>query len=89
MENNLAMKRMDERHVEDDIIIFLSVYKAPPYDYVHQFLGISKKKLIDHILWMLVCHENEGEDVKEISKIIESILKSNHEISINLTIQTL
>ena len=38
IEKHLAIKRLDERNVDDDIIRFLSVYKIPPYEYVHQFL---------------------------------------------------
>ena len=39
----LSIKRLNERNVEDDILIFLTVYKLPPYVYVKQFLKISKK----------------------------------------------
>ena len=65
------MQRFDERNVEDAIIICLSVYNIPPYHYVHQFVRIGKKKYqtIDHMLWMLVYHQNEGEDVKENIKL--------------------
>ena len=68
IENNLAMTRMDARNVDDDIIIFLSVYKAPPYDCVHQFLRISKKKyeMADRILWMLVFMKKKETMLKNI-----------------------
>ena len=45
MENMLEIKKIDERNVEDDILIFLTVYKLPPYEYVKQFLKISKKNM--------------------------------------------
>ena len=64
---NLDIKRFNERNVEDEILIFLTVYKIPPYSYVRIFLKISKKKyeMIKGILWMLTCHFREGFDVKE------------------------
>ena len=63
----LSIKRFNERNVEDDILIFLTVYKRPPYSYVRIFLKISKKKyeMIEGILWMLTNHSREGFDVKE------------------------
>ena len=45
MENCLAFKNIDERNVEDEILISLTVYERPPYDYVKQFLKISKKSV--------------------------------------------
>ena len=36
-------KRIHTRNVEDEISIFLTVNEIPPYDYVKQFLKISKK----------------------------------------------
>ena len=39
----MGIKRINNRHVEDEILIFLTVNKIPPYDYVKQFLKISKK----------------------------------------------
>ena len=64
---HLNLKRRHNRNVEDDIIIFLTVYERPPYDYVKQFLKISKKKydMINHILWILLYRRREGFDVKE------------------------
>ena len=64
---HLNLKRRHNRNVEDDILIFLTVYERPPYDYVKQFLKISKKKyeLINHILWILLHRRREGADVKE------------------------
>ena len=42
---HLNIKRRTSRNVEDDILIFLTVYERPPYDYVKQFLKISKKNM--------------------------------------------
>ena len=39
----LGIKRIHNRTVEDEMLIFLTVNKIPPYDYVKQFLKISKK----------------------------------------------
>ena len=63
----LSIKRFNERNVEDDILLFLTVYKRPPYSYVRIFLKISKKKyeMIEGILWMLTNHSREGLDEKE------------------------
>ena len=72
---NLNHKRCLKTNVEDDILIFLTVYKLPPYVYVKQFLKISKKKyeMINHILWILVYRRREGSDLKEdIKSYIES-----------------
>ena len=72
---HLNLKRRHNRNVEDDIIIFLTVYERPPYSYVRIFLKISKKKyeLINHILWILLIRRREGCDVKEdIKSEIES-----------------
>ena len=41
----LGIKRIRHRNVEDDILIFLTINKIPPYDYVKQFLKISKKNM--------------------------------------------
>ena len=41
----LRLKGRHSRNVEDDILIFLTVYKLPPYVYVKQFLKISKKNM--------------------------------------------
>ena len=72
IEYNLDIKRFSERNVGDDILIFLTVYEIPPYDYVKAFLKISKKKyeIIDYILWALNYHKMEGVGVKKIMKII-------------------
>ena len=75
IEYNLDIKRFNERNVEDDILIFLTVYEIPPYDYGKAFLKISKKKyeIIDYILWALIYHKMEGVDVNKIIKLfIES-----------------
>ena len=72
---HLNHKRFLKTNVEDDIIIFLTVYERPPFDYVRAFLKISKKKyeLINHILWMLIYHRKTGFDLKEdIKSYIES-----------------
>ena len=42
---HLNLKRRHNRNVEDDIIIFLTVYERPPYSYVRIFLKISKKSM--------------------------------------------
>ena len=39
----LRIKGRHNRNVEDEVLIFLTVNKIPPYDYVKQFLKISKK----------------------------------------------
>ena len=39
----LGIKRIHNRNVEDEILICLTVNEIPPYDYVKQFLKISKK----------------------------------------------
>ena len=39
----LGIKRIHNRNVEDEVLIFLTVKSIPPYDYVKQFLEISKK----------------------------------------------
>ena len=39
----LRIKRRHNRNVEYYILIFLGVYEIRPYDYVKQFLKISKK----------------------------------------------
>ena len=72
--NFLEIKKIDERNVEDDILIFLTVYGRPPYDYVRAFLKISKKKyeMIDRILKMLTYYRREGFDLK---KTLNHILK--------------
>ena len=71
---HLNLKRRHNRNVEDDIIIFLTVYERPPYSYVRIFLKISKKKyeMIKHILWMLLHRRREGCDLKDIKSYIES-----------------
>ena len=75
LEHHLDIKMFNERNVEDDILIFLTVYKIPPYSYVRAFLKISEKKyeMVGRILWVLVYRRKEGEDVKENTKLcIES-----------------
>ena len=75
IENILEIKKIDKRNVEDEILIFLTVYGRPPYSYVRIFLKISKKKykMIEGILWMLTYYSREGFDVKEdIKTYIES-----------------
>ena len=72
---HLNLKRRNNRNVEDEILICLTVYERPPYSYVRAFLKFSKKKyeLIDHILWILLYRRREGCDVKEdIKSYIES-----------------
>ena len=41
----LGVKIIHNINVEDDILIFLTVNKLPPYEYVKQFLKISKKSM--------------------------------------------
>ena len=41
----LRIKGRNNRNVEDEILIFLTVNKIPPCDYVKQFLKISKKNM--------------------------------------------
>ena len=61
----MGIKRIHNRNVEDEILILLTVNKIPPYDYVKQFLKISKTKyeMIDDILRMLGYSQKKGEDV--------------------------
>ena len=75
----LRIKRRNNRNVEDEVLIFLGVYKIQPYDYVKQLLKISKKKyeMIDYILWMLVNYRREGEDVKDAIKLFIESKKLN------------
>ena len=42
---HLNHKRFLKTNVEDDIIIFLTVYERPPYSYVRAFLRTSKKSM--------------------------------------------
>ena len=67
----MRIKGRHNRNVEDEILIFLTVNKIPPYDYVKQFLKISKKKyeMMDDILWLLCYSQDKGEDVKENIKL--------------------
>ena len=72
---HLNLKRRHNRNVEDDIIIFLTVYERPRYSYVRIFLKIGKKKyeMINHILWMLLHRRRDGSDLKgDIKSYIES-----------------
>ena len=71
----MDIKRLNERNVEDDILIFLTVYEIPPYDYVKAFLETSKKKheIIYYILWALIYQRKRGFDV---TKIIKSYIES-------------
>ena len=67
--------KIDERNVEDEILIFLTVYEIQPYSYVRAFLKISKKEfeMIDRMLKMLTYYRREGFDEKEdIKSYIES-----------------
>ena len=75
----LRIKGRHNRNVEDEILIFLTVNKIPPYDYVKQFLKISKKKydMIYDILWMLGYSQEKGEDVKESIKLFIESKKFN------------
>ena len=75
----LRIKGRHNRNVEDEILIFLTVNKIPPYDYVKQFLKISKKKydMIYDILWMLGYSQEKGEDVKENIKLFIESKKFN------------
>ena len=75
----MGIKRIHNRNVEDYILIFLTVNKIPPYDYVKQFLKISKKKYdTDYdILWMLGYSQEKGEDVKENIKLFIESKKFN------------
>ena len=70
----LGIKRIHNRNVEDDILIFPTVNKIPPYDCVKQFLKISKKKYdtIYDILWMLGYSQETGDVKENIKLFIES-----------------
>ena len=73
----LRLKGRHNRNVEDDILIFLTVNKLPPYEYVKQFLKISKKKyvMIADILLMLCHSQKKGDDIKEYIKYYIEIYK--------------
>ena len=74
----LRLKGRHNRNVEDDILIFLTVNKLPPYEYVKQFLKISKKKyvMIYDILRMLCHSQKKGDDIKEYIKFYIEFIKS-------------
>ena len=59
VDNLLGLKEICERDVEDDIIIFLTVYysQLPPLAYVKVFMKISKKRydIFKNILWVFLC----------------------------------
>ena len=63
---DITKKQSNKIGHEDDILIFLTVYEIPPYDYVKAFLEISKKKyeIIYYILWALIYQRKRGFDVK-------------------------
>ena len=67
----LGIKRIHNRNVEDDILIFLTVNKIPPYDCVKQFLKISKKNMtrftIYYGCWVIVKRQ---EMLKKISNYL-------------------
>ena len=72
---------MDERNVEDEILVFLSVNTVPPYDYVRAFLQFSKKSRKRY-------HERDACDVKanitvytESKKNVKNTVKGNNIIS--------
>ena len=67
-----GIKRRHNRNVENEVLIFLTVNKIPPYDYVKQFLKISKKYEMIDLLWMLGYRQKEGEDVNENINFFES-----------------
>ena len=73
----LRLKGRHNRNVEDEILIFLTVNKLPPYEYVKQFLKISKKKyvMIAGILLMLCHSQKKGQDIKEYMKFYIEIYK--------------
>ena len=70
----LEIKRINNRNVEDDILIFLSVNKIPPYDCVKQFLKISKKNMTRFMIyygcWVIVKRKE-----KMLKKISNYLLK--------------
>ena len=76
---SVGNKRIHNRNVEDDILLFLTVNKIPPYDCVKQFLKISKKKYdtIYDILLMLGYSQEKGEDVQENIKLFIESKKFN------------
>ena len=68
----LGVKRINNRNVEDEILIFLTVNKIPPYDYVKQFLKISKKNMtwfmIYYGCWVIV--KRKENMLKKISNYV-------------------
>ena len=70
----LRIKGRQNRNVEDEILIFLTVNKIPPYDYIKKVLkSLRKYGMIDDILRMLCYSQEKGQDVKENIKLfIES-----------------
>ena len=70
----LGIKRIHNRNAEDDILIFLTVNKIPPYDCVKQFLKISKKNMTRFMIyygcWVIVKRKE-----KTLKKISNYLLK--------------
>ena len=70
----LGIKSIHNRNVEDDILIFLTVNKIPPYDCVKQFLKISKKHMTRFMIyygcWVIVKRKE-----KMLEKISNYLLK--------------
>ena len=70
----LGIKRIHNRNVEGDILIFLTVTKIPPYDCVKQFLKISKKNMTRFMIyygcWVIVKRKE-----KMLKKISNYLLK--------------
>ena len=70
----LGIKRIRHRNVEDDILIFLTVNKIPPYDYVKQFLKISKKNMTRFMIYYGCCVIVKVKE-KMLKKISNYLLK--------------
>ena len=74
----MAIKRIHNRNVENEILIFLTVNKIPPYDYVKQFLkSVRKYDMMYAILWMLGYSQEKGGNVKEHIKLFIESKKFN------------
>ena len=74
----LRIQGKHNRNVEDDILIYLIVNKLPPYEYIKQFLKISKKtyEMIYDILRMLCHNQKKGDDIKEYIKFYIELYKN-------------
>ena len=65
---HLDIQKICERDVEDDIVIFLTVYDndLPPIDYVRKFMKISQRRYdMFEIILLNTCYKGTIEDIKQ------------------------